>query len=204
MTMDFLQLVKANRSYRGFDESVKVTRAQLEQLVEYARFCPSSINHQPLKFYLSCDPDTNARLQPLTNWARRLKGMQLPHPGHCPTGFIVICYDSTIPGGAARFQKDIGIVAQTMLLGAVEMGLGGCMIGNFVPQKVSETLSLPGQLEPVLIVAFGKPDETVILTDAENGEVGYYRDEKDVHYVPKRPMDELILNPAPEKAAEEH
>lgn len=195
MTNDFLQLVKANRSYRGFDESVKVTRAQLEQLVEYARFCPSSVNFQPLKFYLSCDAATNARLQPLTGWARRLKDIQLPHPGHCPTGFIVICYDNEIGSGAARFARDVGIVAQTMLLGAVAMGLGGCMIGNFVPQKVSEALALPAHLEPVLIVALGKPDETVVLTDAEDGKVDYYRDEHDIHYVPKRPLAELIIGP---------
>lgn len=195
MTMDFLQLVKKNRSYRGFDEQAPVTRAQLERLVEYARFCPSSINNQALKFYLSCTKEANAKLQPLTGWARRLKGMRLPHPGHCPTGFVVICYDSAIPGGAARYAKDVGIAAQTMLLGAVEMGLGGCMIGNFEPQKVADALGLPAGLEPVLILALGKPDEQVVLTDAQNGEVGYYRDEQDVHYVPKRPLAELIVNP---------
>ena len=195
MTMDLMQLVKANRSYRGFDESVKVTRAQLERLVELARFCPSSVNHQPLKFYLSCDAETNAKLQPLTNWAKRLKNIQLPHPGHCPTGFVVICYDNGIlPGGLGGFHRDVGIVAQTMLLGAVEMGLGGCMIGNFVPAKVSEALALPEQLLPTLIVAFGKPDDTVVMTDAENGEIAYYRDENDVQYVPKRPLAELIIN----------
>lgn len=193
--MDFLQLVKKNRSYRGFDERVRVTREQLERLVEYARFCPSSINNQALKFYLSCTDETNALIQPLTGWARRLKTMRLPHPGHLPAGFVVICYDSSIPGGAARYAKDVGIAAQTMLLGAVEMGLGGCMIGNFAPQKVSAALGLAANLEPVLILAIGKPDETVVLTDAENGEVGYYRDENDRHYVPKRPLDELIVNP---------
>lgn len=194
--MDFLQLVKKNRSYRGFDERVKVKREELERLVECARFCPSSINNQALKFYLSCTDETNALIQPLTGWARRLKTIQLPHPGHCPTGFVVICYDSNIPGGAARYAKDVGIVAQTMLLGAVDMGLGGCMIGNFVPERISAALELPVNLEPVLILAVGKPDETVVLTDAENGEVGYYRDDAGRHYVPKRPLNELILNPA--------
>lgn len=196
MTMDFLQLVKKNRSYRGFDERVKVTRKELEQLVEYARFCPSSVNNQALKFYLSCTEKTNALIQPLTGWARRLKDIELPHPGHLPTGFVVICYDSNIPGGAARYAKDVGIVAQTMLLGAVKMGLGGCMIGNFAPEKLSAALGLAANLEPVLILAIGKPDETVVLTDAVNGEVGYYRDGTDRHFVPKRPLEELILNPA--------
>ncbi len=192
--MDFLQLVKHSRSYRGFDESVPVTRAQLERLVEYARFCPSSVNNQALRFYLSCDRETNARLLPLTAWARRLKGTSLPHPGHAPTGYIVICCDGRVPGGAARYEKDVGIAAQTMLLGATALGLGGCMIGNFVPDKVKAALALAQHLTPVLIVALGKPDETVVLTDARDGAVGYYRDANDVHYVPKRPLEELIVN----------
>lgn len=48
---------------------------------------------------------------------------------------------------------------------------------------------------PVLIVAIGKPDETIVLTDVkEDGDINYYRDENDVHYVPKRSLEDLIIN----------
>lgn len=191
--MDFLTLVAKNRSYRGFDESVPLAREQLVKLVEYARLCPSSINFQPLKYFLSCDAQTNARIQPLTGWARRLPEKKLPYPGRRPTAFIVICHDREISPNPERFFKDVGIVAQTMLLGAVDMGLGGIMIGNFAPDAVRAALGLRETLEPVLILALGKPDETVVLEDAQNGEIGYYRDENDVHHVPKRPLNELIL-----------
>lgn len=192
--MEFLELVRKNRSYRGFDERVPVTREQLERLVELARFCPSSVNMQPLKFFLSWDGETNARIQPLTGWARRLPEKNLPYPGHRPTGFVVICHDRTLGPSPERFFKDVGIVAQTMLLGAVDMGLGGIMIGNFNGEAVRQALNLGEHLVPVLILALGKPDETVVLEDAQNGEIGYYRDEADVHHVPKRPLAELMLN----------
>lgn len=193
--MNFLELVRENRSYRGYDQSVKVPREQLESLVELARLCPSSVNLQPLKYYLAYTQEQTEILQPLTGWARRLTHLKLPHPGHCPTAFVVILHDREVAPDPARFFKDVGIVAQTMLLGAVEQGLGGCMIGNFDPKAVRVALKLKETLEPVLIVALGKPDETVVLTDVlPGGDVGYYRDEADRHYVPKRTREELIVN----------
>lgn len=189
------ELVKKNRSYRGYDQSVKITRQQLEDIVYTARLTPFSQNYQAFKYYLSCDAQTNAKIQPLTGWAAWLQPIKLPKEGHCPTAFVVICYDSTIGPGPKRFEKDIGIVAQTMLLQAVEMGLGGIMIGNFSPEKISAALELPENLLPVLIVAFGKPDEEIVLTELEpDGDYKYYRDENGIHYVPKRKLEDLIIN----------
>lgn len=193
--MEFLERVKLNRSYRGFNQERIVKREELESLVELARFCPSSINFQPLKFYLSCDAQTNAVIQPLTGWARRLPHLNLPREGHNPTAFIVICADKNIASNPERFMKDVGIVAQTMLLGSIDLGLGGIMIGNFSAAKVSEALQLADHLEPVLIVAIGKPDEEVRLTELpDSGDISYSRDEQHVTYVPKRPMNELLIN----------
>lgn len=188
-------LVLKNRSYRGFDESVKVTRQQLEDIVECARLTPFSQNFQAFKYFLSCDGETNGKIQPLTGWARWLQPMELPHPGRYPQGFIVMCYDKRIGPGVDRFWKDVGIVAQTMMLAATEMGLGGCMIGNFSPDAVNKALRLGDDFQVVLILAIGKPNEKVVLTEVgEDGDINYYRDENDVHYVPKRKLEDLIIN----------
>ena len=87
----------------------------------------------------------------------------------------------------------MGITAQTILLAAAEKGLGGCMIGNFSPEKLSAALSLPESLIPMLVVALGKPDETVIITEVTDGNTKYYRDDNDVHYVPKRKLEDIVL-----------
>ena len=93
-----------------------------------------------------------------------------------------------------RYQKDIGIVAQTITLAAVEDGLGGCMIGNFTPDEVKEKLNLAENLTPMLIVALGKPAEEIVIKEIENGEgTNYYRDENDVHYVPKRKLKDILI-----------
>ena len=188
-----LDLVKKNRSYRGYDHSRKITREELLSFVEAARLCPSSVNVQPLKYFLACEEDVVAAVQAETNWAKGLPDLVLPHPGKEPTAFIVICQDLNISDNLARFQRDVGIVAQTMLLAAVEQGLGGCMIGNFKAGAVSEVLGLPEHIRPMLIVAFGKPDEEVVLTDVVDGKTAYYRDAEDRHYVPKRALSEIVL-----------
>lgn len=189
-----IDLIKANRSYRGYDHNRTVTKDELLHLVEAARLCPSSVNMQPLKYFLACDSSTVATIQAETKWAKGLPELSLPHPGKEPTAFIVICQDTSIDANLSRFQRDVGIVAQTILLTAVEMGLGGCMIGNFHADSVHDVLGLKEEIRPLLIVAIGKPDEEVILTDVVDGKTGYYRDEQDRHYVPKRKLEDLVID----------
>ena len=188
-----IDLIKANRSYRGYDHSRTIARDVLLHLIEAARLCPSSVNIQPLRYFLAYDPATVATIQAETKWAKGLPDIHLPHPGKEPTAFIVICQDTSIDPNLSRFQRDVGIVAQTMLLTAVEMGLGGCMIGNFNAGSVHDALGLKEEIRPLLIVAIGKPDEEVILTDVVDGKTGYYRDDLDRHYVPKRKLEDLVI-----------
>lgn len=188
-------LVLKNRSYRGYDETRKVTREELLEFVDLTRFTASSANTQPLKYYVSADSGEVAEIQKLTRWAAALPELSLPYPGTMPTGFIVICLDTGIASNETAFLRDVGIAAQTMLLAAAEKGLGGCMIGNFNKNALKELLKLPESINPNLIVAFGKPAEKVVLTEVgADGNTRYYRDETGtVHYVPKRSLKDILL-----------
>ncbi len=193
--MKVKELVKANRSYRGYDESRAVTREELLELVDCARLTASTVNLQPLRYYLAYEKETVARIQKLTKWAKGLPELELPHPGKYPPAFIVICQDTRVWDNTARFQRDVGIAAQTMLLAASEMGLGGCMIGSFQAGRISRELELAEYLVPLLVVAIGKPAEQVVLTEIGSAEsTAYYRDENDVHYVPKRRLEDIVVN----------
>ena len=193
--MDFKELVIRNRSYRGYDSSRTVSREELVHMVDCARLAASSVNQQPLKYVVVNKPDVTAAVQKTTKWAKGLPELTLPHPGKEPTAFIVICQDLTISENTKRFVRDVGIVAQTILLAAVEMGLGGCMIGNYNREELIRALNLDKTLEPMLVVAIGKPDEQIELTEpGEDGSVAYYRDENDVHYVPKRSLEDVIID----------
>ncbi|MEG0737531.1 MAG: nitroreductase family protein [Longicatena sp.] len=188
----FMDLVVQNRSYRGYDESRKIIKEEMLDMINHARLCASSVNKQPLKYYVAYDEEMVKKIQPLTGWAKALD-MKLPHDGKCPTGFIVICQDTNIMKNTDAFLRDVGIVAQTMLLRAVEMGLG-CMIGNFKVEDIQKTLHLKEGIYPHLILAIGKPDEEVIITDVQDQNTNYYRDEEDRHYVPKRSLEDLLIN----------
>lgn len=187
-------LVLKNRSYRGYNESRKVTKEELLDMVDCARFTASSVNAQPLKYYLSWEAEEVAKIQAITKWARALQPMVLPHPGECPTAFIIVMQDTNIDGNLARYQKDCGIVAQTILLRAVEMGLGGCMICNFNAGETKSALNLADSLAPLMIIAIGEPMEDIVLKEVEpEDDIHYYRDENDVHYVPKRKLKDIVV-----------
>ena len=191
-----LDLVKQARSHRGFRQDRKVTRQELEHLVECARFTPAARNDQVLKYYFAEKPETVAAIQPLTKWAGALAELHLPRKGAEPVAYIVICLDGSLAENPAPYQRDVGIVAQTMLLAAAEMGLNGCMIGSFAAGELREKLGLPEAIKPQLLLALGAGTDRIVITDVgEDGSTTYYRDAEDTHYVPKRTLEQLILNP---------
>jgi len=184
-------LIRKNRSYRRFHQDVPVDIETLRALVNLARLSASGSNLQPLKYILSCEPETNARIFPHMRWAGYLRDWPGPAEGERPTAYIVILGDTEI---RKSFGCDHGIAAQSIMLGATERGLGGCMIGSIDRSELRQVLDIPEQCEILLILALGKPKETVVLEEVgPDGSVEYYRDAEGVHHVPKRSLDELIL-----------
>ncbi len=191
--MKLIDLITASRSYRSFDSSVKPTREQLAAFVNHARLSPSSINLQMLKFRLVTSEAECTAMLAATRWAGKITDRTLPPEGHAPTAYIVICADTAVISTAERFQRDVGIAAQSVMLAATEAGLGGCMIGSFSAEAVKQALALPSHLPPQLVLAIGKPDEKVALVPAaSDGTVTYFR-EGDTHYVQKRALEDLIV-----------
>jgi len=185
------ELVTKNRSYRRFYEDHRISYEQLYELVELARLTPSSRNCQSLKFMLYCDAETNAQIYPLLSWAGYLPEWNGAIEGERPSAYIIILGDQRI---TKTFITDVGIVAQTMMLGAVEKGLGGCMIGTINRREMKTSLIIPDYFEIELVLALGKPKESVVIEDINNdGSVKYWRDEQQVHHVPKRKMEDLIF-----------
>ena len=184
-------LVRKNRSYRRFHQDVPVDLETLRALVDLARLSASAANLQPLKYILSYDSETNARTFPHTRWAGYLKDWGGPAEGERPAAYIVILGDTEV---CKSFGCDHGIAAQSIMLGAAEQGLGGCIIGSIDRDALRHTLDIPKQYEILLVLALGRPKETVVIEDiGPNGDIKYYRDDEGVHHVPKRLLDELIL-----------
>ena len=185
------ELVKKNRSYRRFYEKTPVKMETLRELVELARLSASAANLQPLKYILSCDLEKNALIFPHLRWAGYLTDWDGPCEGERPSAYIVVLGDKNL---SKTFGCDHGIACQSMLLGAVEKGLGGCMFGSIDRKELIKALDIPEHLEILLVVAMGKPKEkAVIETVGPDGDIKYWRDPKGIHHVPKRPLDEIIV-----------
>ncbi len=91
-------------------------------------------------------------------------------------------------------KQDQGIAAQSMLLGAVEKSLGGCIVANINSKDLRSELNIDDKYEIDLVIALGYPKEEVVVDEVgKDGSIKYWRDEKEVHHVPKRSLDDLII-----------
>ena len=179
-------LLAKNRSTRGFDSSFKVRKDQLLSLVEAARLAPSAMNQQVLRYRLVTEEEAHLVL-PHIRLGRALPELNLPLEGTEPNAFVVICTDKE-----SRFvDMDMGIVTQTMLLRAVEMGLNGICIAAFDHEAVSKALNLP--LAPQLILAIGRSAERIEVVDIAEGESTTYYRKNGTHFVPKLRTEDFII-----------
>jgi nitroreductase len=184
-------LILTNRSYRRFYENVAIEEETLRELVDLARLSASGANRQPLKYVLSADPQENALVFPHLAWAGYLKDWPGPSEGERPAAYIIVLGDTEI---RKSFGCDHGIAAQSILLGAREKGLGGCIIASIQRNELRKALDIAPQYEILLVLALGKPKEKVVVeTVGPDGDIKYWRDNEGVHHVPKRSLDEIII-----------
>ena len=185
------ELVKANRSCRRFYEDHQIELKTLEELVDLARLSASGANIQPLKYIISCQPEVNAEIFSCLAWAGYLKDWPGPDPGERPSGYIVILGDTTIK---EEFGVDHGIAGQSMLLGAREKGLAGCMIASINRKDLRPMLNIESHLKILLVLAIGKPKEEVVIEPVgPDGNIKYWRDAEAVHHLPKRALADIIV-----------
>ena len=189
---NFKELVDKNRSHREFVTERKIPRELLVDWITNASHCPAAMNLQTLKYAIIDEEHEVASVLAITRWAANL-GKKLPPDEHGPTAFIAICHDNNVAPFRPIFMIDVGICTQTIMLSAAECGWGGCVIGSAKSEDVSSVLGLAENLQPILLLALGSPEDEIVLTKAESGNVTYYRDENNVHYVPKRDIDEIII-----------
>lgn len=188
--MKLKDLVIKNRSYRRFDESYQVDTETLESLIDLARLSSSGGNRQPLKYLIYNTRSGCDRVFPYLAWAGYLRDWPGPDKGERPTAYIVILGDKSV---TENFGIDHGIAAQSIMLGATETGLGGCMIQSITRDEMRNDLGIPDRYEILLVLAIGKTIEKVVLEEIKDDDVKYWRDQDKTHHVPKRNLEDLIL-----------
>ena len=186
------EIIRKARSVRRFYQDQKIEMETLRELVDLARLSPSARNAQPLKYILCNTPEKNRQVFPHLAWAGYLKDWPGPAEGERPAAYLVILGDTEI---SKNFGCDHGIAAQSILLGAREQGLGGCILGSIQRDRLRELFKIPEKLDILLVIALGRPKETVVLEEVDpSGGIKYWRDERGVHHVPKRRLEDIILS----------
>ena len=183
-------LIIKNRSYRRFYQAEAVSTDTLHELVDLARLSPSARNAQPLKYFVTNDPAINAKIFPHLSWAGYLKDWAGPQAGERPAAYIILLNDTNI---SANYFCDDGIATQSILLGAVEKELGGCIIGSVNRLQLQRELNIANQYKIVHIIALGKPKEEVLLEEMKDENYKYWRDLEERHHVPKRALKDILL-----------
>ena len=190
--MNFEGIIHKNRSCRRFYEDFEITMAILRRLIGYARVSASSGNIQALKFYLSAERLKNDKIFRHLQWAFYLKDWNGPEKGERPSAYIIILGDTDIH---ATIDIDVGIAAQSILLGATSLGFGGCMFGSVNRVGLRKEFQIPRKFQIPLVIALGKPKEIIKIEEVDStGNIAYWRDEEMIHHVPKRSLDELIVD----------
>ena len=182
------ELVKKNRTCRRFKQAERIDPMTLRELVDLARHCASGGNQQSLKYRLATDPAENAAIFNCLAWAGAIPDWPGPPEGERPAAYIVILGDTRVSAGVGC---DHGIAAQTILLGAVERGHAGCMLGAIQRDALREAIEIPGHFTIPLVIALGTPAEEIRIAPLPDNR--YWRDEQGVHHVPKRNLDDIIV-----------
>lgn len=188
--MDVREALQRSRSYRRFYQDAAVPDKDMLLIADAARLSPSGRNIQALKFLLSNESGRNSRIFPTLAWAGYLTDWPGPEEGERPSAYIVQLLDTTI---AQSTLCDEGITAQSMLLQAVELGYGGCIIAAVKREELHRILGLPEHLKILNVIALGKPKETVVIEPVTDGQYKYWRTPDGIHHVPKRSLEEIII-----------
>jgi nitroreductase len=185
-------LIKKNRSYRRFHQNHRVDVETLRELVDLARLSGSAANLQPLRYILACDPQINEQIFACLGWAAYLKNWPGPKEGEQPPAYIIILSDIAKANDYVGY--DCGIAGQSILLGAVEKGLAGCMLGSINRKKLKDILNIETEFKILLVIALGEPKEEVVIeTVGHDNNIRYWRDDKEIHHVPKRKLSDVIV-----------
>lgn len=192
-------IIVKTRTVRRFQEEMKIPEEILLDLLDLARLGGSARNCQPLRYMLITEKERCEKIFPLLGWAGYLNDWPGPKPGERPVAYILCLLDTKRGKGAeTEAYIDLGIASQNILLGAAEQGIFGCRIGSFSKDVVSRTFVLESQFKPLLVLALGYPAEEVVIEKMEPvNDIRYWRDEEGVHHVPKRELNDIIIESGP-------
>lgn len=187
--MNVYDAVQHRRTIRKFKQD-PVNTGDIMKIIDCARLAPYGANMQPLKFAVISGEQIRRELFPLIRYAGYLKDWD-PSFEECPPVFIAVLNDTSIKP-SANTECDCGAAVMSMCLEAEELGLGSCWLGAIDRAKIKETLGLDEKYDVKYLLGLGKPAQNG-CTFAIKDDIKYYFDENGDVHVPKRSIDEVVV-----------
>lgn len=188
--MNISEAIKNRRTIRKFEQK-PVDRSVLVHLVDLARIAAYPANIQPLKFAIIDSKEITDKIFVMTKWAGYLSD-GTPKENERPTAYIAILGDTKIKQ-SENYEVEAGSAVTTMMLGALEEGLGTCWLGAIDRDGIKSLLNLDSSLNVVYLLAIGYPAQKSKAVEIKNGDIKYFEQDGVIN-VPKRSLDEIIVN----------
>ena len=190
--MNLEKLLDRRRSYRKFDEEKEISKEDIDGILSSIKFASCANNRQFLRFISVESKDKVLEIFDNTRWAASLPNdAGRPKEGERPVYFIAILSDKE---KKLKFDGvDQGLVISNLTLAAAERGIGSCIIGSVLDEKMREILSYDERYTCSLVVAFGYPKIESSIKEIDLGEdQSYYLDDKGNYVVPKYKLDDIV------------
>ena len=150
--MEFNQLAKSRYSCRKYS-SRKIDKETLAHILEAGRIAPSAVNYQPW-YFLVFDEEP---------YLGKIKECYHREWINSAPVIILLCCDYNKSwkraDGKDHGDIDIAIAADHMALAATSMGLATCWVCNFEPSKIKTYLNLPENIQPLVMLPLGYPED---------------------------------------------
>jgi nitroreductase len=184
-----VDIMVQRRSIRRFKQT-PIPLEFLQKMVSVARVAPSAANLQPLEYIVIHDAHVCDQLFPTMNWAAYLSPKWSPPQGERPVAYILIVSNTEI-AHASFVKYDVGLAAENIMIAAEAEDVGSCMLCSFHHEEVRNLLQIPPKYALEALIALGYKQEQPEMVPLEDS-IKYWRDDKDVLHVPKRPMNDII------------
>jgi nitroreductase len=187
--MSIYELIQNRRTIRRFEQAT-IPYDILEKIVNAGRIAPSGSNLQPCEYIIVDDPQFVAQVYTQTRWAGYLPPEQgPPKEDERPTAFIIIMINRTRRETGGGHDASAAIMNMTYV--ALEEGIGSCWIASVDRTEVKNILQIPDHYDVDSVLALGYIGENPQM-DEDEGTVKYWRDEKGILHVPKRPLKNIL------------
>ncbi len=182
-------LILKRRTIRKFLQK-KIPKDILKKLVNAARLAPSAANLQPVEFIAVDQTDMVKKIFGFTEWAGYIEPEGRPKKGEEPVSFIIFAANKNI--ASRHYKVDSGLAAGNLILAALEEGIGSCIIESCDRAQIAKIINLPRDREIEFVIALGFSAEQPVFEEARRGSIKYYKDDRGILHVPKRPLEEVL------------